>query len=289
MGNRLNTPGTRAQVGSPMATEEAGKPKTTEEILREEAEAIHGRDKVRSAQDKNLYPMLNNLGSVALCLSGGGIRSASFALGVVQALATHPRPTKMGNIGGDEIVDRPEDSLLANFHYLSTVSGGGYIGGWLSAWVMRAGFPAVWKNLVNRPQGPDVEPPNLAWLRTYSNYLTPKLGIISADAWAVASLYVRNLVLNWLVILPVLFSLLIGLKFYAMLTVWIGTYSPRGCMPPLPRDNPTVVAGILGMLLLVIALGVRTYSRPTRGHSGASQSTFLFYDFFPAVLAACFF
>ena len=30
--------------------------------------------------------------STALCLSGGGIRSASFALGVIEALAVHPRP-----------------------------------------------------------------------------------------------------------------------------------------------------------------------------------------------------
>jgi len=50
----------------------------------------------------------------ALCLSGGGIRSASFGLGVLQTLARF--------------------KLLEQFHYLSTVSGGGYIGSWLSAW-----------------------------------------------------------------------------------------------------------------------------------------------------------
>src|SRR4029077_16193392 len=50
----------------------------------------------------------------ALCLSGGGIRSASFGLGVLQGLARF--------------------GLLGKFHYLSTVSGGGYIGSWLSAW-----------------------------------------------------------------------------------------------------------------------------------------------------------
>lgn len=43
----------------------------------------------------------------ALCLSGGGIRSATFGLGVIQALARF--------------------GLLNRFHYLSTVSGGGYI------------------------------------------------------------------------------------------------------------------------------------------------------------------
>src|SRR5712692_4362151 len=43
-----------------------------------------------------------------LAFSGGGIRSATFNLGVIQALS------KMG--------------LLRTFDYLSTVSGGGYIG-----------------------------------------------------------------------------------------------------------------------------------------------------------------
>ena len=43
-----------------------------------------------------------------IALSGGGIRSATFALGVLQALARH--------------------DLLSRFDYLSTVSGGGYIG-----------------------------------------------------------------------------------------------------------------------------------------------------------------
>lgn len=51
----------------------------------------------------------------ALCLSGGGIRSATFALGIIQTLARH--------------------RLLSKIDYLSTVSGGGYIGSWLSAWI----------------------------------------------------------------------------------------------------------------------------------------------------------
>lgn len=44
----------------------------------------------------------------ALAVSGGGIRSASFGLGIMQAL-----------VAGDRLKD---------FHYLSTVSGGGYLG-----------------------------------------------------------------------------------------------------------------------------------------------------------------
>jgi Patatin-like phospholipase len=59
----------------------------------------------------------------ALALSGGGIRSATFCLGVLQGLARGPGPTESD----------PAHPLLDQFDYLSTVSGGGYIGSFLSS------------------------------------------------------------------------------------------------------------------------------------------------------------
>src|SRR5262247_451578 len=52
-------------------------------------------------------------GLVGLALSGGGIRSASFSLGVLQVLA--------------------REEALARVDYLSTVSGGGLIGSTVSS------------------------------------------------------------------------------------------------------------------------------------------------------------
>ncbi|MFI4999649.1 MAG: hypothetical protein ACHQK9_07195 [Reyranellales bacterium] len=78
-----------------------------ETVLKEEATAIHG---VVVAEPENLYGKLNGLNQFALCLSGGGIRSASFALGIIQALATHPRPAAGAR------VEKAEASLLARFH-----------------------------------------------------------------------------------------------------------------------------------------------------------------------------
>src|SRR5215217_7699087 len=69
-----------------------------DEVLREEAAAIHGKEAAKKVGDKAgdaLYRALHGLNSVALCLSGGGIRSASFALGVIEALAVHPRPRQI--------------------------------------------------------------------------------------------------------------------------------------------------------------------------------------------------
>ena len=54
-----------------------------------------------------------------ICLSGGGIRSATFCLGVLQGLATY--------------------RLIRRFDYISSVSGGGYIASWLISWIKRPG------------------------------------------------------------------------------------------------------------------------------------------------------
>jgi len=65
-----------------------------------------------------LVKQLHEANHAALCLSGGGIRSATFNLGILQGLA--------------------QSGLLSRFHYLSTVSGGGFVGAWLSAWIHRS-------------------------------------------------------------------------------------------------------------------------------------------------------
>src|SRR5215831_11070071 len=260
----------------------AGAAFSTENVLQDEAEAIHGA-KLSGLTGKELNRELNDLGSVALCLSGGGIRSASFALGVIQALAVHPRANGTGSG-----VAKPEDSLLNKFDYLSTVSGGGYIGSWLSAWVARAGFPDVWANLTDRRDRPEAEPKEISWLRTYSNYLTPKLGLGSADTWAAISMVVRNLLLNWLVILPVLWAVIIFLKALVVAMAWVGRYSPNSCFVINGSYDPTIILGCIGAVLLFLALRFRTRNRPTRGSSTATYGKFVRCDVLLTVLASFF-
>jgi len=126
----------------------------------------------------------------ALCLSGGGIRSATFNLGILQGLARH--------------------GLLERFDYLSTVSGGGFIGGWLSAWIARDGIDNVTRQLKSPPESPlQVEPEPIEHLRIYSNYLSPQPGLLSADTWTLVASVLRNLLLNWIIFMPVLFALLL--------------------------------------------------------------------------------
>lgn len=131
---------------------------------------------------ENLNERAGRLGLTALCLSGGGIRSAAFCLGVLQSLAQKGR--------------------LNDFDYLSTVSGGGFIGGWLQMFLRRAGDIS---DAQRRLGASDVEALNR--LRGFTNYLTPKSGPFSSDVWAGIVLYLRNLLLNWLIFAP-LFLLL---------------------------------------------------------------------------------
>lgn len=142
----------------------------------------------------------------ALCLSGGGIRSAAFCLGVIQGLA------KIG--------------LLKHFDYLSTVSGGGYIGGWLSARIHRAKCKSkVWPDEVLEELRGDAskagppesevgnqetgdrrpEPEAIRMLRDYSRFVAPEAG----DWFSAAAIYLRNLMLNWCVLLPALAALML--------------------------------------------------------------------------------
>jgi hypothetical protein len=260
----------------------------THEILRQEANAIHGAESVKEGLSGSaLYGKLLGLNSTALCISGGGIRSASFSQGVIEALACHPRPNP-ASPDPDEIVGSAQDSLLAHFNYLSTVSGGGYVGSWLSAWVTRehrpggGGWPAVWKNLTGKRSDPDKEAPQIAWLRTYSNYLTPKLGLTSADTWGGIAIFLRNLILNWCVLLPVLAAILLALKLVVIALDWISVLDPQDDL----QRNIFWALVILGLIFLLAALYFSNRQRPTHGSSPADQTTFLKWDLLPGCLAA---
>jgi hypothetical protein len=193
----------------------------------------------------------------ALCISGGGIRSATFALGVLQGLA--------------------RCGLLGKFHYLSTVSGGGYIGGWLTAWIQRTqgGLSDVSKDLAQpQPdQRPNPEPVEMQNLRSYSNYLSPRLGLLSADTWTLVATYFRNLLLNWLVLIPLL---------AAVLTIpWI--YVAVLMINPPPY---TLTPLLLGAVCLIIGVAYMGINLPSGGRARGDEKSFLWFCLLPLVLGA---
>jgi hypothetical protein len=282
-------------------------PERTSNVLLREAELIHGatpapeirqaidlfdaqrREDATDSGDEGplnemspaAYQWLNTLNRTALCLSGGGIRSASFALGVLQALAVHPRQPD-----DDRHVDSPQNSLLAQFNFLSTVSGGGYIGSWFSAWISRHNFPFVWSCLVRRPnesRDPGLEPRAIAWLREHGNYLTPQLGLTSPDTLTTVAIFLRNLLLNWLVLLPLLVAPLIAMKLLALI---IFAVSYHNSLPLF------FVFGFLGLVLLFGALRFSLRNRPSRNRddvrrkSQADQSKVIKRGLLPYMAAA---
>lgn len=159
---------------------------------------------------------------IGLALSGGGIRSASFNLGVIQSLA--------------------KQNLLGKFDYLSTVSGGGYIGSWLSAFIQRkaGGDAKRAENLLN----PDLheEDPAIGFLRDFSNYLTPQKTLLSNDSLAAAATYFRNLLLNQ--------TLLVTTLALLLLTPYLATLGGDWLNNNLP--NPWSYILILILLLISV-------------------------------------
>lgn len=131
---------------------------------------------------------------IGLALSGGGIRSATFSLGILQALSRL--------------------RLLRHVDYLSTVSGGSYIGSFFGALYVEPAMrgvvdpdlpdEAARADFVERPLGSPRGRKAVSRLREFGRYLTP--GGFS-DTMYGASLMARNWVSLQLVlgILPLLF------------------------------------------------------------------------------------
>lgn len=151
---------------------------------------------------------------MGLALSGGGVRSATFNLGLLQALAAAGK--------------------LQSFDYLSTVSGGGYVGGWWSAWLSRKErdnepgrvFPATEgieserddrrAQLEHQESRADFDRPQIKdsainagedpihHLRLFSNMMSPRTVFLSADSWRIVAVISRNILL-----LPILLAVII--------------------------------------------------------------------------------
>ncbi len=171
-----------------------------------------------------LFQMLvdqSKWGSVGLALSGGGIRSATFNLGVLQGLA--------------------RQGVLKFCDYLSTVSGGGYIGSCLSsllddsdASVRCDHFPFRF----DRQNGGD-ERKEVKWLRSHGKYLAEKPGILSVYFWRLIATYFSGLILTNLT--TVAFVLWFGVFLH-----W--SAGPMAFLPPY-------LFGLSGVLFVLLILG----------------------------------
>jgi predicted acylesterase/phospholipase RssA len=192
-------------------------------------------------------PRPNN--TIGLALSGGGIRSASFCLGALQALNQH--------------------QWIDWIDYLSTVSGGGYIGSCLTAALSRGGgFPFGHRN-DTRDVGA------VGHLRNYSNYLLPRGRSQIRNICDAAVIILRGLVANAVFVLGLLLACawVTIVAFPTRIDLSSGSFIPRfldraifrwfsysswtpvdDLVGPQPFQLTLLATVILALLLLIWAL-----------------------------------
>ncbi|MEP7125086.1 MAG: patatin-like phospholipase family protein [Byssovorax sp.] len=151
-----------------------------DEVFPAEMEEIRARRRARAESlglplpaDEGGGPESNLFG---VALSGGGIRAATFSLGVLQSLQ--------------------KNGLLEHADYLSTVSGGGFIGTCLTSLMRRKGdqFPFLQGNNAEEPRA-------LSYLRDRARYLAPR-GTL--DVLRIPALLLRGVIGNFILIFPFL-------------------------------------------------------------------------------------
>ncbi|NOJ93799.1 hypothetical protein HMI51_12780 [Corallococcus coralloides] len=216
---------------------------------------------------------------LGLALSGGGIRSATFNLGLLQTLA--------------------KLKLLGDFHYLATVSGGGYVGSFWTAWRARAGLRvdprAEFRPRKEAPCFPDspstlglAEPDPVHHLRLFSNFLLPRPGLLNSDSGRMVS-SVLNATIPSLLATAALLTLGVlaweflargimtgdrGLVLLAVLTsveLLVGEVAWRGVEVSGDRDSRSLEGSWAYVLAALFAVGITLGLEWSfaRGHAGA--------------------
>jgi predicted acylesterase/phospholipase RssA len=167
-----------------MTTTHSTSPETEEfeQVLRDEQEWI-ARRRSNTVEDNIEIPDREYAG---LALSGGGIRSAVFNLGLLQALENH--------------------GFIKNFDYMSTVSGGGYIGSCLT-W-LKSIRPTMAPFGTTREDYSGTAGVILSWLRSHGKYLTAGDGL---SAWSLIAALLTGTLINLLVVVPPLFLVIFAL------------------------------------------------------------------------------
>ncbi|GAA3971164.1 patatin-like phospholipase family protein [Pedobacter ginsengiterrae] len=202
-----------------------------------------GNPSVDDSNFKDPYLIAKKLSLSAIAFSGGGIRSATFNLGVLQ---------KLGEL-----------DVLKKFDYISTVSGGGYIGSWLISWIKRAGCVSAVSNLLNtfkssNPLAEEVRP--VRWLRMYSNYLAPTTGLFSIDSLTMGLTWLRNTLINQFLLVLLLCSVLSLISF--IFELWSIKNVPAHCWDSLIVMITCAVAALVAGVVL-ISEGMRIYANKT--------------------------
>ncbi|WP_025527813.1 patatin-like phospholipase family protein [Paraburkholderia fungorum] len=193
---------------------------------------INAAEKAAIAARRKTYEIRTDQTHAAgLALSGGGIRSATFSLGVLIALARR--------------------NLLPDFDYLSTVSGGGYLGSFLTAFLSSAnssnnvGLKAT--QLPFQREGGEAEA--LRHIRHHSKYLQTSWW----ERTVVAASQLYGMFINGIVL--ALFPAVIALAEYGLQTGYDAIPSFQS------RIRVGDLVGVLLTFAIVLPVLVRVFSK----------------------------
>jgi hypothetical protein len=163
-----------------------GIPSTRAGLNAETSKAINDAERSAINERRKTYKLADSNQAAGLAISGGGIRSATFALGVLVALSKR--------------------NLLPQFDYMSTVSGGGFVGSFLTAFLSGKSPEAGLKKSQHPFNSSSGESPELRRIRHKSRYL-------HTSAWerfylAIAQAYGMAVNIFAISLLPLLAALL---------------------------------------------------------------------------------
>ena len=202
-----------------------------ENVLKGEHAAIDAR---RTKLERNLiaasevkadkaYGSSGHFDTAGLALSGGGIRSAAFCLGALQALAEH--------------------KVIAQIDYMSTVSGGGYIGSATSSAMSLNGGKFPFEGSENDMR----DPAALGHIRDHSNYLIPRGKRSLLEDLAIV---VRGLVTNVLLVVP-------AILLAAALTI---CFNPTREALSQPFISNTYLSGSFSITIVIALVSLVVFS-----------------------------
>jgi patatin-like phospholipase len=196
---------------------------------------------------------------VGLSLSGGGIRSAAFCLGAMQALDAW--------------------RLIQKVDYLSTVSGGGYIGTSMTA-AMSAGTEGAFPFASELRTG---EVPGVQHIRDHSNYLFPQ-GLL--NVFSNIAVYLRGIFANVVLLSP-------WLLLAAAFTIWSHPtvrdlastkLGNRSVHLPIPVDYFGLTLNALLAFVILLSLWALWRSAPTGRNTSDVGFGARFYGAFLVVI-----
>jgi hypothetical protein len=133
------------------------------------------------------------------------------------------------------------------------------------------------------------EPQPIRHLRAFSNYLTPKTGLTSADTWTLIATFVRNMFLNWLVLISCLAAAMMIPRLYlASINVepdwrkWTTDFVAHAHR----WDIGLTILLAVGFALVAVAMAYAIIDVPSTGNARLPQRCFLYLRQLPLLLAS---